>query len=241
MAKKGQKKAQKRISAQKTVSIERKKKVWTFAFRPGTHAKKESLTLGTALRDVLKVAKNSKEARFILNSEKVKVDGKIRKDTSFGIGLFDVVELVDSKKFYRVLIDRKGRIALKEEKKEKSSVKLCKIKGKKAVKGKKVLVHTEDGRNIVQEKSSLNIGDSIELQVPEQNILNSLELKKGSLCLLTGGRRVGETAVVKEIVPGTMRKEKLLSLEGRDGKEFQTSGKNVFVVGKEKPLFDVVL
>lgn len=234
MAKKGARTTQKRISAERAVKIARKKSEWAIAFSPGTHAKSASVPLGFALRDLLGIAQTLKEVKAILNSSQVLVDGKVRKSYGFGIGLFDLIEIKQLKKRYRALLDKKGRVFLKEIGEKEKPFKLCKVVGKHAAKGKKILLQTNDGRSFLLEKSELSPGDSVKIGFPEKKIIDSFKLEKGCTAFVLGGKHVGSMVRVKEIAPSSMRKQKLVTVEGKEG-EFQTAEKNIFVVGSKKP------
>ena len=56
--------------------------------------------------------------------------------------------------------------------------------------------------------------------------------------LLIAGKHVGKTAKVAEIIPGTLKKERILQLKS-GSEEFQTTEKNILVIGKEKPEIEV--
>ncbi|MFB6076430.1 MAG: S4 domain-containing protein, partial [Candidatus Aenigmatarchaeota archaeon] len=70
-----------------------------------------------------------KEAREILNNGDVLVDGKIKKDYKYPVGIFDVVEFPKIEKSLRVVPSKKGFKLVEIEKSEKNK-KLCKIRDK---------------------------------------------------------------------------------------------------------------
>ena len=59
----------------------------------GPHSYKKGIPVLLILRNLLKVAKNKKEVQALLNSGKIFIDGKIRKDVGFPIGLMDIISL----------------------------------------------------------------------------------------------------------------------------------------------------
>jgi small subunit ribosomal protein S4e len=77
-----------------------------------------------------------------------KVDGKIRRDGKFPLGIMDVLTLEKTKESYRILYDVKGRFVLKSLKEEESKFKLCKIKRKELGPNKIPYIVTHDGRTI---------------------------------------------------------------------------------------------
>ncbi|MDO8646982.1 MAG: 30S ribosomal protein S4e [Candidatus Diapherotrites archaeon] len=237
MAKKQGSKQQKTLSAPKSHFMPRKTKNWTIAYRPGTHAKKLSVPLGFALRDIMKIVKNTKEIKFLLNNSQIEVDGIVRKERNFPIGLFDIIEIKELKKSFRVLIDTNGRLVIRELPAGKN-FKIARIMSKKAMKGGKIMLSSSDGRNFILAKTDLKPGDSVKTQVPENKIIQELKLQEGSTVLLIAGKHVGKTAKVAEIIPGTLTKERILQLNS-GSEEFQTTEKNILVIGKEKAEIEV--
>lgn len=238
MARRGEGKGQKRISLEKVRPEKRKEKVWAIRIGAGPHSRKSSVPLGAIVRDVLKIAENIKEVKVVLNSGAIKVDGRIRKEIDFPIGLFDVVEIDAIGKSYRAVFDRKGRIAMKETKKESRIFKLCKIEKKRTGKGGRVILTTNDGRTVAAGKEAGNVGDSIKLELPKQNIAETYPMKEGSIVYLVGGAKIGTTARIRSISAGTMRREKVVTIE-QNSEEFQTTEENIFVVGKDKAVIEV--
>ena len=234
MARHGSKKSQKRISLNKAVHIRRKEMTWTIKTSPGPHSGEDSIALGIALRDLLGIARNIKEVRLILNSRTVSVDGMIRNEKKFLLGLFDVVALSDSKKQFRVLLDKKGRFVLKEIPAKNSGFKLVRITGKKAIRGNRIQLETNDGRVFVADsKEKASIGDSLKIGIPSQKILEVFAFEKGNTGFIFKGERTGGIAEIENVLPGTMKRGKLVLLKPREGGEFQTVAENVFVVGKK--------
>jgi len=240
MGSKGESKIEKRLVTSKARKINRKEKTFTIKSKPGPHKRKDSVPLGFVLRDLLGIVENMKEAKFILNNSEVKVDGRIVKDARFPVGLFDIISIEKIKKEFRMLFDRKGRLFPEEIKGKEKLVKLSKVVGKKTVKGKKIQIETNDGRNFVLEKTKLKIGDSVKISVPDQKILEEIELKQGALVYVCGGTHIGMIAKVREITPGTMKRPKLVTLKPEGEDEIQTIESNVFAVGEGKPVLEEI-
>ena len=240
MARHGATKSQKRISASKAVNIARKEFTWTIRARPGPHSGRASVPLGIAIRDLLGMARNLREAKIILNKRIVSVDGVIRTSTKLPIGLFDVIAFSTLKKQYRVLIDKKSRFFMKAIPAKNSGFKLVKVTGKHSLNGKQLQANTNDGRSfMIDAKKKLAVGTSLKISLPEQKISETFELAKGNLAFVFTGKRIGAIVEIKEVLPGTMRRGKLVVLKPKTGKEFQTVADNVFVVGKQKPEVEI--
>ena len=108
MGRKGESGHLKRKPAPKLWPIHRKEAVWTVKPTPGPHPAARSLPLALVVRDMLGFANTAKEARNIICSGKILVDGKIRKDDSYLVGLMDVISVPENNKSYRVLPSGKG-------------------------------------------------------------------------------------------------------------------------------------
>ncbi len=234
MATKGEKKSQKRLNASRLIKIGRKGHTWMLKAKAGQHKGKESMPLAVALRDMLGIAQNLREAKLILTNGQVLVNGIIRRSARFNVGLFDVIDMPKQKKVFRIVFDKKGRFMLQEINEKEKDKKLCRIVGKKTVKTGAIQLETNDGRTLVEKKSTLVPGDSILIGLPGQKISKELKLGKGSLVYIVGGEHAGEIAKVKEVIDGTMKRPRLVSLEEKEG-GFLTIAENVFVVGEGKP------
>jgi len=233
MSNKGEKKSIKALNAPKSVHIHRKELTWTVTTKAGAHRRDASLSLGIALRNFTGLARQLKEAKTILLNGEVKVNGKIKKDYQFGVGLFDIISIEKQKAFYRVLVDAKGRIILNELKKD-SNEKLCRIEKKRAV-SKGIQITTNDGITIIGTKAK--VGDTLKLSVPENKVEEVIALEVGADVYITKGIHCSEHGKIIEIVPGTSKREKLVKID-KAGKEYATTAKNVFVIGKGKIALD---
>ena len=93
MAKMGSRKHLKRYKAPKSWPIHPKEDTWTVKPSAGSHSINDSIPLTLVIRDVLKLADNSREAKRIINSGNVLVDGRVVKDYKFPVGFMDIIEI----------------------------------------------------------------------------------------------------------------------------------------------------
>ena len=131
MAKMGSRKHLKRYKAPKSWPIHPKEDTWTVKPSAGSHSINDSIPLTLVIRDVLKLADNAREAKRIINSGNILVNGIVVKDYKFPVGFMDVLNIPKTGESYRVLLDRKARLQLKLI--EDSSAKLSKIVNKKCL------------------------------------------------------------------------------------------------------------
>jgi len=230
MGKKGGNKKTKALVAPKAVNIKRKEKVWTVHTQPGAHKRDKSVALGIVLRDISMLAKTMKEAKAILCAGEVKVNGIVKKETQFGVGLFDAIEIAGQKLFFRVMLDKKGRFILKNLE-NKSNEKIVRVEYKKAT-SKGVQITTDDSR--VYFTNEAKVGDSLKISVPDGKIQEVLPMQKGATVYITKGEHCSETATVTDLIVGTIRRTKLVKLKNETG-DFETIPQNMYVIGKDKP------
>jgi small subunit ribosomal protein S4e len=159
----------------------------------------------------------------------VHVDGRVVTDPKFPVGLMDVLAFEETKAYYRMLVDTRGRMHLEPVESADSKWKLCRIQGKTTVRGGKTQLNLHDGRNLVLPKDAHGTGTTLKLSVPDQKVLGHFDLAQGSAALITGGKHVGELAHVLAVQKTRNARANVVSF--KEG--FTTDIDKVFVVGKE--------
>ncbi|MGZ7159076.1 MAG: 30S ribosomal protein S4e [Methanobacterium sp.] len=233
MAKMGSRKHLKRYKAPKHWPIHPKENKWTVKPSAGPHAIEKSLPLLLIVRDILKVADNSREAKSIINNGNILVDGRIRKDYKYPVGFMDVVEIPKTEKVYRVLPDEKGRLILHPIAAENKEFKLVKITDKTIIKGGKTQINLHDGRNYLDE-GEYKVGDVVILKIPEQDVNDVISFENGTIGLITGGKHIGEIGRIKDINITRSSMPNTVEMETEDKKTFLTLKDYVFVIGKDE-------
>jgi small subunit ribosomal protein S4e len=225
---------QKRLSAPKTIKVPRKIKKWLVKTAPGPH-NKNAVPLLIIVRDFLELADTAREARRIIAAGEILVDGVIRKDYRFPVGLFDVISIPKLGKSYRILFDEQGRYVPKEI--EDDKLKLYKVTGKTMVRGK-VQLNLFDGTNLIA-TNEYRTKDSVLMEIPEKKIIDHLKFEEGALVMITGGTHAGEMGRIKQYKIVRSAAPNLVTIVGEE--EFTTIEDHVFVVGKKdsKPIIDL--
>ncbi len=220
----------KRLVMPRSWPLPRKTNIWVQKPNPGGHSTDMCMPLGIILRDVMGVAHNMREAKRILHSRKVMVDGRIETDRARGVGLMDVLTVGEEN--YRCVIDTNGKLRYRTIAKKAATSKLCKVMGKTTIKGGQTQVHLHDGRNmVVDDATAYKSGDSLLISLPDQSVSKHLVMKTGALAYLTGGSHIGETATIKEQEVKRSSKPNETSFEN-----FGTITDYVFIIGKESDL-----
>lgn len=223
----------KRGAAPRAWTVPRKGTKWIQRPSPGPHAQDASMPLILVLREVLKIAQSAREARILLRSGVVRVDGKVVSDLARGIGLMDTLTLgapLDA--HYRLFRDRRGKLRLYPIPPEEAAVKIGRIQRKTTVRGGKLQVTLHDGRNLlVPEGVDWKVGDSLKIHLPDQKVLGRLAFAVGHLAYVAGGSHVGELARIEKVeVLSSPQPNRVHFKEG-----FSTVKPYVFVVGESTP------
>ncbi len=187
----------KRINAPSTWPVERKTTTFITKPSPGPHRLEESMPLGVILREILDLGKDKREIKIILNNKKVLVNNKPRKEFDFPVGVFDILSIPELNKNYKISYTHKGKLTLQEATKEESHYKICKIIGKTILKKKKTQLNFYNGENMLIDKDSYKVRDSVILK--DNKIVKHLKFEKNALVYLTGGSHVGNKGILVDI------------------------------------------
>ncbi len=160
-----------------------------------SHSTSKGISVLFILRDLLKIVKTRKEARYMTFSGLVKVNNKVRNDENFPVQVFDTINLEKGKLNYRLeIVNRK--FSLKEISSKEAETKVVKISGK-TIRGKDLIqMNLEDGQNILS-KEKFSVGDSIILNTIKGEIVKVLPLKEGANIEVISGKHAGQTGKLK--------------------------------------------
>ena len=221
----------KSVAAPKNWPIKRKNSVFTFRPNPGAHPKTMCISLGTALKDILKMGDTGREIRRIIGQRIVFVDGRPTRDFKRAIGLMDVVSIPKIGQSWRVLLDSKNRITLVPIREDMAKWKLVRIENKTTIRKGRIQLNMHDGRNLLLEKNAHKTGDVLKISLPDQKIIEAYPFEKGNKALIVGGSHSGELVTIGQIqVTKECAPNKVSMNEG-----YATVQTNVFIVGKAKP------
>jgi small subunit ribosomal protein S4e len=138
-----------------------------YATRPSTgpHKRRECIPLTVLLRNRLRYAFSRQESIKIVRDKEglIKIDGKIRRDPRFPLGIMDVVTIEKTGEYFRILYDVKGRFQAHKIDAKEASFKLCGVKRKAMGKNKVPYVVTHDGRTLRYPHPDIKKQDSVKV------------------------------------------------------------------------------
>ncbi len=245
MGSKGNKRHQKRIAVPAHLQISRKERSAGSFFinaNPGSHPKSFCLPLGHVIRDILKLTENARETKFILNNNKVLVDGRIKSDFRLPVGLMDVIEIPEISKAYRIIPSKKHGFMLSEITQSESKFKLCKIKDISNIKGGDFQLHLHDGRNITIKPSDVSkyqTRGTLKISIPSQEILDYFPLKEGNQAIIQSGKNIGVAGQISKLTSRYGVNASIAEIKSKDGENISTAYDYAFVIGTKSSSIDL--
>ncbi len=220
----------KTLTSPRTWHVNRKENKFITRPKPGSHSRLFALPLQVIMRDILGYVKTARELRHMLKAADILVDGKKQRDTHSNVGIFDILSLPQIGKYYRMMLNVKGRLELIEISAEESASKLCKVVGKRHVAGKKTQLSFHDGHTMLTDDNSIKVGDTLVRKVPDGKVVHILGLKQGAHIFLIKGKHVGDKGVLREI------KGDKIVYEDKEKNKIETLKGYTVVIGDQEPL-----
>lgn len=165
------------------------------------------------LRDMINIAKNRKEVKKAINSKNILINQKEIKDEKNGVTLLDTITIVPSKKHYTLSLSLKGKYIVEEIKESESSKKIAKVIDKKTLKGKKVQLNLNDGRNYISD-IKCDINDSVIIDLKNKKIEKTIPIKKKGKAIVFAGKHAGKQGIIEEI----NKEKKMITLDTKENK-----------------------
>lgn len=170
----------------------------------------------------------------MLNRGIVKVDGIMRKDIGFPLGLMDVLTIGDDS--WRVL-PGKNELELKPVSGTESALKLLKVVNKTHVSGK-TQINFHDGRNMLVDRDVYKTSDVVMYDSVSKAVKGAVQFKRGTLVLITEGKERGKVGRVENIIVlrGCQPNRVVIKSEKET---VETLKDFAFAIGQDKPLISL--
>lgn len=117
------------------------------------------------LKNRLKYALTAREVTMIVAQRLIKVDGKVRTDTTYPCGFMDVISIEKSGEHFRLLYDVKGRFTIHRITAEEAEYKLCKVKRVQLGPRGVPYLTTHDGRTIRYPDPAIKVNDTVRISL----------------------------------------------------------------------------
>jgi small subunit ribosomal protein S4e len=236
MGKKGRDTRVKRQISPNFWDIKRKQSQFVMRVNPGPHPKQRAYPLGMVLRDLLNVASTAHEADRILKADKIKVDGIVRRDPNFPIGLMDVVELANGQA-YRMVPKNSVLLAPIAIEEAEKVIKPVKVTSKTTIRENKIQYGFHDSKTMISDQR-LRVGDTCIIDLPEIKIKNNIAFEKGATALIVTGENAGRLGRIENIKDGIFSLPKRALVSFHD-KSVELPVEMVMVVGTDRPVIKV--
>ncbi len=225
MGNKGNDRHVKRLASPRYQHVERKVNPYIIKPNAGRHTSATSIALATVLKEKLGVVGSTKEAKIVLGSGSVEVNGKVIRDFRYPLGFGDVLKFREGNEHYRIGVGRKGVVNI--EKSTATSEQVFKVIGKYVSKGNKEMIRLYNG-SVVQSAKGVKVNDSV--KVKDGKVSAVIKLEKGASYLVIRGVHASEGGTISEIRPGTAVRPAIVEIDGKGGKK-ETLLDNVMAVG----------
>lgn len=158
----------------------------------------EGVPLLIILREMLDLAQNRREAKRIIHSKQILINQKVAKEEKNTVMFLDTVTVVPSKKNYRLQLSEKGRFYLNEIEESEAKKKISKIINKTMLKGKKLQLNLNDGRNFLSDIKA-KVNDSLIVNFKENKIEKCLPFKEKAKVIVFSGKHIGKEGEIVQI------------------------------------------
>ncbi len=227
-----------RFEAPGFLPINKKENKWVVRASPGPHKARFSLPLAIVLRDQLKLATSIREVKAIVTTGKVQVDGRVRRDYKYPVGIMDIVSIPSASLYFRVVPHPTDYISLVKINSEEAKYKYIKVVNKTVIDSSRTQINLADGRNMVmtnEQAKSIHTRDTLKIEVPTQTLVKSFEMKEGSYGIIIGGKNVGANGKITSIKRSQYKTDiySLVTIESSTGYKYETNLKNVMIIGEE--------
>lgn len=202
---------------------------------PGSYGMGYVVPLVVALRDILGVVSNLREARYVVNKEEILVNGKRVMNVKYPCGLFDVLEIKKTGDKFTFVFDGLG--SMKPVPISDNLIYL-KVSGKKIGRGKIYQLNFANGFNLLVDEKRFNgvgVEDTVVYDFSLKKIVDVFNLREGNFVYFFDGKFKGKTGVINGInnFKGLARNTLIVEV---DGKVHSTAKDYCFVFGKSKEI-----
>ena len=196
----------------------------------GPHRLSECIPLCILLRRKLKYASTTKELKYILGNNIVKLNGVIRADRNFPVGFMDVISIGTTNEHFRLLYNSNRKFVLKKIAEEEALYRLCKVVKKKVEIKNVPYLYTQDGSTFRYCDPEIKIGDVVKVGLSDRKVISFMPFRPDMKVFITKGKNMGCVGIVSRIEKH-MGGYDIAYVVDSSGRSFATRACNAFVIG----------
>jgi len=188
-------------AAPRTWNIPRKVETFVVRPNPGSQTIEFTQPLGLVLR-VLSIGNTKKEINHVLRSTPVLVNGTRRWDYRYGVGFMDTIALPESKQYFVLSMDDRGRLTPEATSDKLALSKHAQVRGVNTVTGGKLQLSFSDGRTaLVAAKNAKEYpsGATAVIDLTKKAVASVHPVATKATVILTSGKHRGKRGTVEAI------------------------------------------
>ena len=179
-----------------------------------THNQNESIPLVVIARDILKLVRNKKELKKILNQKDIMINQKEIREVNYPVSILDIITFKNMNKSYRAELSKKKKMIFLEVKDKEAYKKIYKINNKTVLNKNKIQLNLMHGRTIMSDQKA-KTGDSAVINLKDNKLEKIIPLEKGRKVFVIFGKHAGFYGKIEEIVERGSKKVAKLSSENQ--------------------------
>ena len=143
----------------------------------------------------LKVANTAKEVEYIANSKMISINGRDVDSVKFPVGLFDVITIKKTNQHYRIYLGANKKFKVLKIDSDEAQYRVSKVVSKHTNDGIP-LTHTMDGYSFKFSDPSIQIDDTVKINIKTNTIVSNTSLEVGKIAYVFEGPQSGRIGTV---------------------------------------------
>nr|BAS01538.1 ribosomal protein S4 [Lotharella vacuolata] len=197
----GLKRHQKRIAKIKQFMIDKQKGIFATKIKPGHRTSRYSMPLFYFIKKFIKYCSSVKEAKKILKSGCVFINGVTCYNHAYPIGIWDYISLPIINKSLRVFLDKDGTLKLYPINSFEKKIKILRVRKINFGKNKKkTLMFDDPNFSIEITNLDIKVYNSVVVRIRDLRILHILDGRIGNICMILDGGLRGKIGLITRVI-----------------------------------------
>lgn len=179
-----------------------------------SHNVKDSIPLVIVMRNLLKLVKNKKELKRMLNEKSILINHREIRETNYPVSIFDIITIPSTKQNFKATISGSRKMIFEEVSNKEAETKVYKVLNKKLLSTKTIQLNLTQGKNIISNEKT-NTGDSIVLNLKDNKIISIIPIEKGKTAFVLKGKHIGHSGKILDVLERGGKKIAKIESEGK--------------------------